>query len=167
MKRIPTTLIIILLGIIVFIPFLGEVHLFDWDEINFAEAAREMLVTGNFKDVQIGYHAFTEKPPLFFWMQALSMHFFGINEFAARLPNAIIGIITLLVIYRIGKRLKDKQFGILWALIYVSSFLPHLYFKSGLIDPTFNLFIFLIIYFVPFLQKMMSSFTIKTEDFEE
>jgi len=30
-----------------FVPFLGAVHLFDWDEINFAESAREMLVTGN------------------------------------------------------------------------------------------------------------------------
>jgi 4-amino-4-deoxy-L-arabinose transferase-like glycosyltransferase len=29
------------------VPGLGAVHLFDWDEINFAEIAREMLVTGD------------------------------------------------------------------------------------------------------------------------
>ena len=40
--------IIILSGILFFIPFLGRVHLFDWDEINFAESAREMIVTGNY-----------------------------------------------------------------------------------------------------------------------
>jgi 4-amino-4-deoxy-L-arabinose transferase-like glycosyltransferase len=146
-------LLILLIGIVVFIPFLGEVHLFDWDEINFAEAAREMLLTNNFQDVQIGFKVFTEKPPFFFWMQALSMHYFGVNEFAARLPNAIIGIITLLVIYQIGKRLKDEMFGVLWVLVYISSFLPHLYFKTGLIDPTFNLFIFLGIYFITLLTE--------------
>ncbi len=32
------------LGIVLFIPFIGNVHLFDWDEINFAEIAREMVV---------------------------------------------------------------------------------------------------------------------------
>ena len=29
-----------------FVPFLGSYHLFDWDEINFAECAREMIITG-------------------------------------------------------------------------------------------------------------------------
>ena len=34
-------------ALILFIPFLGGVHLFDWDEINFAESAREMILTGD------------------------------------------------------------------------------------------------------------------------
>jgi 4-amino-4-deoxy-L-arabinose transferase-like glycosyltransferase len=72
---------------------------------------------------------------------------FWSNEFAARFPNAIVGIITLLVIYRIGKKLINEQFGFLWVLAYAGSFLPHFYFRSGIIDPTFNLFIFLSIYF--------------------
>ena len=125
-----------------FIPFLGNAPLFDWDEINFAESAREMLLTGNYLQVQIDFEAFTEKPPFFIWVQALSMHFFGVNEFAARLPNALIGIITMLTLLAIGKRLKDKHFGALWALVYISCFLPQFYFKSALIDPLFNLFIF-------------------------
>jgi len=131
-----------------FIPFLGSVHLFDWDEINFAESAREMLVTGNFSRVQIDFHPFWEKPPLFFWMQALSMKVFGINEFAARFPNAVIGILSLLVLYFIGKSLFDEKFGLIWALAYMGSFLPHLYFKSGIIDPFFNFFIFLGVFFI-------------------
>ena len=129
-----------------FIPFLGSVHLFDWDEINFAESAREMLVTGNFSRVQIDFQPFWEKPPLFFWMQAGSMKLLGINEFAARLPNAVMGIISLLTIYFIGKKLYDEKFGLIWAIAYLGSFLPHLYFRSGIIDPVFNYFIFLTIF---------------------
>jgi len=139
-------LIITALGALLFIPFLGSVHLFDWDEINFAESAREMLVTHKFSQVQINFEPFYEKPPFFMWMQALSMTLFGVNEFAARFPNAIVGIITLLIIFRIGKRVLDERFAWLWVLAYIGSLLPHFYFKTGLIDPLFNLFIFSGIY---------------------
>ncbi len=74
---------ILLLGAVLFLPGLGIVHLFDWDEINFAESAREMIVTGDYLTVQINFEPFWEKPPLFIWMQVLSMKIFGINEFAA------------------------------------------------------------------------------------
>ena len=148
MNRKIYPLIIVISAIFFFIPFLGSVHLFDWDEINFAESAREMIVTGNFSRVQIDFHPFWEKPPLFFWMQALSMKLFGINEFAARFPNAVIGILTLLTLYFIGKKLYDEKFGLIWALAYLGSFLPHIYFKSGIIDPFFNFFIFLSVIFL-------------------
>ncbi|MBN1251936.1 MAG: glycosyltransferase family 39 protein [Bacteroidales bacterium] len=138
---------IIVISAIFFIPFLGSVHLFDWDEINFAESAREMIVTGNYLSVQIDYVPFWEKPPLFIWMQVLSMKIFGINEFAARFPNVIAGIVSLLLFFNIGKRLYNNKFGLIWVLVYLGSILPFLYFKSGIIDPWFNLFIFSGLYF--------------------
>lgn len=147
-KTYTKILIITLLGFCFYFPFLGNVHLFDWDEINFAESAREMLLTGNYSRVQIDFKPFWEKPPLFFWMQAAAMQLFGINEFAARFPNACVGVITLIVLFIIGKKIKNASFGLIWALVYLGAFTPHLYFKSGIIDPSFNLFIFLGIYFI-------------------
>ena len=73
-------LFLILTGIVAYVPFLGAVHLFDWDEVNFAESAREMLVTGNFFRVQIDFVPFWEKPPFFFWLQAFAMKLFGVSE---------------------------------------------------------------------------------------
>jgi len=149
MGKKPVLLTIIgLIGALLFLPFLGQVHLFDWDEINFAESAREMLLTGNFWRIRVDFEPFWQKPPLFIWLQTLSMYVFGVNEFAARLPNALCGIATLMVIYAIGSRLYNQYLGILWMLAYAGSFLPHFYFKSGIIDPVFNLFIFLGIYFL-------------------
>jgi hypothetical protein len=138
--------LIIIVGALFFVPFLGSVRLFDWDEINFAECAREMIVTGDYLHMQIDFRPFTEKPPLFVWMQVLSMHVFGINEFAARLPNAIVGIITLLVLHHIGRRVGGDDFGLLWPMVYLGTLLPHFYARSGIIDPMFNLFIFLAIW---------------------
>jgi 4-amino-4-deoxy-L-arabinose transferase-like glycosyltransferase len=134
------------LALLFFLPFLGAVHLFDWDEINFAECAREMHLTGNWFRPQIDFQPFWEKPPLFLWMQALSMQVFGVNEFAARFPNALCGLSTLLLVFHLGNRLHDRAFGWLWALAWLGSLLPHLYFRSGIIDPWFNLFIFLGLY---------------------
>lgn len=139
-------LIWIIVAALFFIPFIGNVHLFDWDEINFAEIAREMLVSGNYGEPQINFQPFTEKPPLFFWLQAISMQIFGVNEFAARFPNALLGVAVLPFLYTIGRKIKNHTFGLLWTLIYFGTILPHLYFKSGIIDPWFNFFIFTAVY---------------------
>lgn len=135
--------LIALLGTVLFLPALGNVHLFDWDEINFAECAREMIVSKNYLLVQIDFQPFWEKPPLFIWMQVVSMKLFGINEFAARFPNAAMGIITLLTLFYVGKKVATDKLALWWVVLYVASWLPHFYFKSGIIDPTFNFFIFL------------------------
>lgn len=154
MRQIRSYLLIIALGSILFFPFLGNAHLFDWDEINFAETSREMVLTGNYTQAQVDFQQFWEKPPLFFWLQSTSMRIFGINEFAARFPNAICGILTLLLLFGIGKQLKDERLGWLWVACYVGSILPQFYFKSGIIDPWFNLFMFLGIYgFVNYTQQ--------------
>jgi 4-amino-4-deoxy-L-arabinose transferase-like glycosyltransferase len=140
-------LLIVLIAGICFLPFLGKTSLFDWDEINFAESAREMLVSGNFLDVQINYQAFYEKPPLFFWFQAACMQLFGVNEWAARLPNALTGLATLFFLYHLGIFLKDRILAWILILICLASLLPNLYFRTGIIDPFFNLLILLSLYF--------------------
>lgn len=137
------TLLIIAFAALLFLPALGIVHLFDWDEINFAECAREMLVSRNYTRVQVEFLPFWEKPPFFLWFQALSMYLWGVNEYAARFPNAVAGIITLPVLFWVGKKYYDKTMGLLWVLVYVGTFLPHFYFKSGIIDPWFNFWILL------------------------
>jgi len=153
-------LIITLSSLSIFLPFLGSIHLFDWDEINFAESAREMLVSGNIAQVQINYEPFVEKPPLFIWIQALSMMVFGVNEFAARLPNAILGFVTLLTFYFIGRKLYNERFGFLWALSFFGSILPNLYYKSGIIDPLFNYFIFLSVFWIFYSIRLTDKSTL-------
>ena len=152
-QKYSNEILILILSLIYFIPFLGQAHLFDWDEINFAEAAREMLATHNYFNVQIDYKDFWEKPPLFIWMQVFSMKIFGVNEFAARFPNAMAGVVTLLTIFRIGKKYLNTQFAWFWTMCYAGTTLTLLYFKSGIMDPWFNLFIFLAIYQFSFIVE--------------
>lgn len=139
-KYIP--LIIIFSAIFFFFPFLGGVHLFDWDEINFAEISREMIILQDYLRVHIDFQPFFQKPPLFFWFQVMAMKLWGIGEYAARFPNAVFGILTLLMLYQVGNKIVGRDFGWIWSLTYLGSVLPFLYFKSGIIDPVFNFFIF-------------------------
>ena len=58
--------------------------------------------------------------------------------FAAYLPCCCYFILAA--------ELIDNRFGLTWVVLFGGSVLPFLYFKSGIIDPWFNLFIFLGIY---------------------
>ncbi len=131
------------LAVVFFMPFLGGVRLFDWDEVNFAECSREMLVLQDYLRVHVDFKPFWEKPPFFFWCQSLAMNLFGVGAYAARFPNAVCGVITLIYLYHLGRRVNGHRFGVLWPLVYLGSVTPHLYFRSGIIDPFFNLFIFI------------------------
>ncbi len=134
---------IVVIAALFLLPLLGSVHLFDADETNYAETAREMIVSGDYLTVQVDFEPFPEKPPLFFWLQALSMKVFGINEFAARFPNVLCGIVSLMMLYFFGRKIYGHRFGLLWILSYGAAILPFFFFKSGIIDPWFNLFIFI------------------------
>ncbi len=172
MKRIvslPTPLLYLILCVIsacMYFPFLGSVHLFDWDEINFSESAREMLLTHDYVRVQVNFQPFWEKPPFFIWLQVLSMKLFGITEFAARFPNAAMGVVTSCVLFYVGKKEFDLKFALLWVAVYMGSFLPHFYFRTAIMDPTFNLFIFLGVYHLFKLsglrQEASGGFSIKS-----
>lgn len=147
--------VLFFLGALLFFS-LGKVHLFDWDEINFAESSREMLQSGNYQQVQINFKPFWEKPPLYFWMQTLSMKLFGINEFAARFPNAICGLASVFFFVLVGKIQNRKRLGFIWGILYLGSILPFFYFKSGIIDPWFNLFIFASVFYLYLTVKNQS-----------
>ncbi len=161
-KTILVYLGIVVLATLFMLPFLGSVHLFDSDEVNYAESSREMILTHDYMNVQIDFQPSPEKPPLFFWLQVASMKVFGINEFAARFPNFICGIVTLILLYTFGKRIYGHRFGLFWIFSYGAAILPFFFFKSGIIDPWFNLFLFLgIAMFVFYLDSEISRVRIR------
>ena len=104
-RRIAVYAGIVAIATLFLLPFLGLTNLFDADETNYAETAREMIVSGDYLTVQVDFEPFPEKPPLFFWLQVLSMKTFGINEFAARFPNLLCGIVSLMMLYFFGRKI--------------------------------------------------------------
>ena len=72
--------------------------IFDLDEGVFASTSLQMLLDQQYLIPYIGENARLEKPILSYWIQALSMTVFGINEVAIRLPSLIAGIFWIYVL---------------------------------------------------------------------
>lgn len=106
---------------IAFFQFLGRMPLYEPDEGRYAEIPREMLEHGDFITPFLDYVKYFEKPPLHYWLNALSFTIFGQNEFAARFPGALMGFLTVLLTYHVGRKLFCRPAGVLAALILGTS----------------------------------------------
>jgi 4-amino-4-deoxy-L-arabinose transferase-like glycosyltransferase len=98
--------------------FLGLLPLFvrplwEPDEGRYAEIPREMLATGNWLTPHLNGVLYFEKPPLQYWLSAISMKFFGLTGAAARLPLALATGLTIWAAWRLAKRLGARE--PLWA----------------------------------------------------
>lgn len=85
----------ILLGVTCFVAFLwglGSVGLVDETEPLFAEAARQMTVTGDWITPYFNGATRFDKPPLVYWLMAIAYKIVGVNEWGARLPSALSAI---------------------------------------------------------------------------
>ncbi|HLO48809.1 MAG TPA: glycosyltransferase family 39 protein [Kamptonema sp.] len=71
---------------------LGNVGLVDETEPLFAEAARQMTVTGDWITPYFNGQTRFDKPPLVYWLMAIAYHTIGVNSLAARLPSAVAAI---------------------------------------------------------------------------
>lgn len=72
---------------------LGSMPLMDADEGAFTEATREMFERRDFLATYLNGQPRHDKPILFYWLQAASIAVFGLNEFAARLPSVLSGLV--------------------------------------------------------------------------
>ncbi len=100
-----------------FFQMLGRLPLIEPDEGRYAEIPREMLERCDFITPYLNYVKYFEKPPLHYWLNALSMSVFGQNEFAARFPGALMGLLAVILTYHLGRKLFDRRTGLLSSII--------------------------------------------------
>ncbi len=117
--------IIALLSAIWFCSLLGMRPLSNPDEGRYTEIPREMAVTGDFVTPRLNGVKYFEKPPLVYWLSALTFREFGVSEFTARVWGGLFAMIGVLLTYAAGRALYDRGTGI-WAAISLSTLL--LYF---------------------------------------
>jgi 4-amino-4-deoxy-L-arabinose transferase-like glycosyltransferase len=115
------------------LPFIGP------DEPRYAEVAREMYLRGDMVTPTLGGHTWFEKPALLYWMMIGSYSLFGVSEWTARLGPAISGLLTIFLIYWLGKRVErasgdegeaEAGFG-LWSGVALASSVGLIIFSRG------------------------------------
>jgi 4-amino-4-deoxy-L-arabinose transferase-like glycosyltransferase len=89
------------------IALLGGRALYNPDEARYAEIPREMLASGDWIVPRLDGLVYIEKPPLQYWVTALSYRLFGESEWSARLYTGLCGLATALVTAWLAFRLWD------------------------------------------------------------
>lgn len=127
---------------------LGAYRLIDIDETRYINIARAMLARGDLITPYLNFEPFLEKPPLYFWLVVLSYKLFGtINEFTSRFPLAVLMTFAVFFTYFFGKKtVGSKVYGLISALILVSSLWVLLFSHVAVLDIGFMVFVMSTVY---------------------
>jgi len=111
----------IVLCIIIYILGSLFIPLMEIDSVQYANISREMLQNKSFLQIFDQGKDYLDKPPMLFWLSSLSMYFFGINDFAFRLPSILMAILAIYSTYKFTLLYYSNEIAILAALVLASS----------------------------------------------
>lgn len=114
--------VLIVICLMAFLWNLGLNDVWTPNEGFYADAARRMLVSGNYFDIYYNEVPRFNKPPMMYWLIAFSGKLVGMNEVAVRLPSALAGLGTVLLVFLTGRFLAGRQTGIMAAAVMAFSF---------------------------------------------
>ncbi len=127
---------------------LGGWDLWNPDEPRYAQVAREMVVDGNWILPRLNNRIYPDKPPVFFWLIALSYAVSGeVSSFSARFPSALAGVLGILLTYLIGRKLKSPRAGFISALVLATTVEYFWLGRRANLDMTLTLFILAALFF--------------------
>jgi len=107
-------LFLIILSSIILFNNLGKSSLFA-DEAIYAQVERDAAEKNFWMPLHKGEEPFLCKPPLKMWAVALIFKYFGINEFNARVLDALFGVATIALVFIFGRILFNRRTGFIAA----------------------------------------------------
>lgn len=121
--------------------------LLDVDETRYAIMSRDLLNSFDWNSLMLNSQPFLEKPPLYFWLVAASIKTMGeFTAYAVRLPIAILASFITFFTYFVGKRVISRKFGMISALILLSSIFFLILSHVAIIDMVLTVFMTSAIY---------------------
>lgn len=112
---------IAVLSIMFLFPNLHSGDLSGYDDAAYAHEAKIILQTGDWWTMRLNGYADFDKPPLFVWLEATSLWCLGRTDFAAKLPSAILGFATILLIYALTRELVSDRWAPVLAMMGLMS----------------------------------------------
>ena len=139
---------------------LGSYPVLDPDEPVYAQTPREMLAAGDLLSPRIYGNYWYDKPPMYYWLVAAASKIFGMGEFAARFPSALLAVAGSVYLYFSVSRLISIRAGIFSALILTTS-LEYFYLgKAAVTDMTLSFC--LMVALLSFIEKRYMLFYLFT-----
>lgn len=148
LKRLDLILILLLfLTTPLFFFKLGQNSLVSFDEAWYAEISKNILKTNDFLNLYWNGEYYIDHPPANFWLTTASFKLLGINEFSARFPQALMGFLSLVVLFFIGKEFFNRGIGLVSSFALASSYWFVFRARSGNLDIGLTFFFLLTFYF--------------------
>jgi 4-amino-4-deoxy-L-arabinose transferase-like glycosyltransferase len=97
---------------------LGASGLLDGLDASSAEAAREMVDSGNYLLPQLNFQIDFTRPVLFDWLVSGAYQMFGIGLFAARVWSAVFASLSVLCVYLLGRTLVGRKPALFAAILF-------------------------------------------------
>lgn len=122
------------------------------DEPRFALIAKEMVESGQWLFPMRGGEIYPDKPPLFMWGIAIGYLLTGSIKVAFLLPSLLAGLLTIVLVWDLGRRLWNPATGFMAGLLLLFTVQFTLQAKTAQIDALVTCFITLGVYgFMRFL----------------
>lgn len=138
---------LLLFTLCTFFVLIGSRGLNEPDEGRYAEIAREMIETRDWLVPHFWYLPHFDKPPMTYWLVAMSMEFFGRNEWAVRLPVALAGLSGVWAVLLLGRSIGGRRVGRWSALVLQASLLYFVMARMLTTDVFLTQFVAWAIYF--------------------
>ena len=140
-KLIHIAFLIGLCGLLYF-PYLSATPFFDKGEPREALAVQDIVQRGEWLFPLKRATAIPSKPPLFHWSAALTYQITGeLNETTIRLPSALYGLLGVLLVYGLGRRVFGAETGLLGGAILASMMIYQDQAMSARVDMTLGVFV--------------------------
>ncbi len=90
------------------------------DAAQYASISRQMWEEGSYLEIHHRDLNYLDKPPLLFWLSALSMGVFGFNDFAYKLPSVLFSVLGAMSLFRLGRRFYSEHAAWYAVLLYTT-----------------------------------------------
>ncbi|BAT52090.1 hypothetical protein NOS3756_10210 [Nostoc sp. NIES-3756] len=144
-------LILLVLSLILWLIFLGNSPLRDWDEGVVAQVAREIWNappgTTHWLYPTLGGVPYQNKPPFIHLLIAWVYSLGGVNEWTTRLPSAVLTALGVPVLYLVGCLIFNQSLPALFSALVYMTMLPVVrHGRLAMLDGTITTF-FLLLFF--------------------
>lgn len=110
--------LIVLLAVLAVVLLGMDLDIMEVDAGQYAGMSRDMMLHGHVLELFFRGSDYLDKPPLLFWISALSFKFFGVHDWSYRLPSLLFACLGLYSTFRFTRLYQDVHIARLAVVIF-------------------------------------------------
>lgn len=118
-KITPLSVLILVLTVITYMVGM-TIPIMEIDAAQYASISDQILHNNSFLEIKHRHTEYLDKPPLLFWLSAITIKLFGVNSFAFKIPSVLSLILAAYSIYKFSTIYYSKKTAWMAAIILMN-----------------------------------------------